>query len=62
MEITGFREFIAPWNTIDTLSQRNVRSASLLSATTSMSVPDSSWNVTSPLRSTAGGFRSRFRP
>src|SRR5690606_40236321 len=60
--ITGLSEFIAPWNTIDTLSHRNARSASPASATTSTSGPSWSWNVTVPLVSSAGGLRSRLSP
>jgi len=60
--MTGLSEFIAPWKTMEILSQRNTRRLSPDSPRTSMSVPDSSWNVTAPLARSAGGLSSRFRP
>ncbi|MNW60855.1 hypothetical protein D3C74_388780 [compost metagenome] len=60
--MTGFKEFMAPWKTIEILSHRNARSASPSSAATSMSVPSWSWKTISPPVRRAGGFRSWLIP
>ena len=62
MLMTGLSEFIAPWNTIDTLSQRNSRSSSASSELMSMSSPASSWKIAVPEVMTAGGLSRRWMP
>ncbi len=59
----GFREFMAPWNTIATFDQRKARSVSPSSPRTSTSSPLSwSWKTTEPEVIRAGGRCSWFRP
>ncbi|MNL88273.1 hypothetical protein D3C87_2178840 [compost metagenome] len=62
MVATGFSEFIAPWKTIEILSQRKRRISSASSALMSTSSPFASWKTTDPLVITAGGLRRRWTP
>ena len=60
--VTGLSEFIAPWKTIETLSQRKRRISSASRLLTSMSSPLASWKTTEPLVMTAGGLSRRWMP
>ena len=59
---TGLSEFIAPWKTIEILSQRKRRISSASRPLMSMSSPLASWKTTEPLVMTAGALSSRWMP